>query len=1235
MNTPFKALLTLTAAGLAGWGIAAFAGGVQEDLLVSYPGSYASSSGGDSNAQVIVANTVAASNAIQDQGGTGAHIHVVSFYQSAQDVAGQTTTGGIVTWLSDDDEHLADVVAYGATVGADLVCYICNNSDSASISGVSQQPGFYSSLNPSAVWSAVFAHEVGGHAYGRAHGDGVLNPKTIMLHNYCGGGAAPPYFYSNANIWFNGVQLIGNAANNCSMGALINGGDNSTPSAQPVADRRTHITSSPILNYVVHHWAFNQAAAAAPAGTVINDTLSGTAPAIIRGNGAVFTGTSVRLPGGTTGNVPMSSMAAYIDLPNHIISNLTYVTIEIWATPISAPNWARIFDFGNTAQAGDGLGATGEYTGAPGDPAPGTTNELSGIMLTAANFTDITTQRFQATISGTETLLDANLPTVVGMPHHYVATFTDGAGAYGSGGGRWQWYRDGDPVAYLDVNFHLSSIQDVNDWLGRSMYSGDSLANNDYQEVRISNVAMTSGQVLANYLLGPNYVSKTGMMNADDAAGSSSFNAAGNWSTGSAPASGNSYDTFNRTLRTPATASSYSFAGSSLTITGGDFVYNSTGSSTITVPSLTLNNANVVNGGVGTFTLAGAVSITPTGGMFRGSVNASANISGAGSLTHIEGNSVLSGNNSSFTGKTLIGTGLAGALTIDSEARLGAAPAALVSDQLALNRGTLYTTNTMVFQPTRGVLFNVDGGTIDVANGTTLTISGPISSPVTASNIVVSSLHKADGGTLVLSGAGGNFDGTVYLDSGSSSASDGAVRLASNQAFALAHSPIYMANQNTGTSTLQLDGTAAGGAITLPQTIDFCGRNNTVPAIESVSGNNTIAGVSLEVGGGNYLLQSDAGTLNFNGTLTSNASGTRTLTFQGNGNFTLSGTLQNGSATVNVIKSGTGALTVASTASNTYTGTTSLNGGTLVLTGALNSASPLTTAAGTVLMGLGSSPDSVTIGGIHAPGNPEGAQTFTGSLAYGAAAHLQWRLISNSVSTSFANRVAAGAVTVAPGAAVDLVFNGTGSNVDFSNSFWLQAQTWPVLAGSSVSGTFTLGNLSNDSLAASSVNYGVFSLAQSATGASIVYTPYTSIQKWQRSNFGGSWNNAAISGDTVVLAGDGLTNLMKYALGLGPYTQDTTGAPQLSTINGRLTLTFTRNTAATDITINVLGADNSTGPWTTLASSTGGAAFTVVTSGATATETGSGALRTVQVGDAFLTNNPSHPHRFLKVQVQH
>ena len=76
---------------------------IEADLLAayapSYASSYASSVGGEDIAQVTIANTVTGSNKIQDQSGTGAHMRIAGFYQSAQEVSGQTTLGGEITWL--------------------------------------------------------------------------------------------------------------------------------------------------------------------------------------------------------------------------------------------------------------------------------------------------------------------------------------------------------------------------------------------------------------------------------------------------------------------------------------------------------------------------------------------------------------------------------------------------------------------------------------------------------------------------------------------------------------------------------------------------------------------------------------------------------------------------------------------------------------------------------------------------------------------------------------------------------------------------------------------------------------------------------------------------------------------------------------------------------------------------------------------------------------------------------
>ena len=908
---------------------------VEQDILFSYAPSYASSLGGEANTQVSFANLAAGVNALYDQVGAGAHWHVAGCYQSVNDPVNWTTTGGMVGWLSGNNANVSDVVSYGNSVGADLVLYVVQNSDSGSIAGVTQQPGRYGVVNPGAVWSAVVAHEIGGHAYGCNHQDGKLNPKTIMMHNYCGGGAAPPYLFSDPNVWWNGVQMIGDGQSSCLGGNAINGDDNTyclSASAQGVTDRQLRVVYGSVLNKAILHWSFTNAPGAAPAGTTNYDLVAG-APAIVRGNGATYTGGALRLPGGTTGNVAMSSMAAYLDLPNGIVSAQTNITIEIWATPLSAPSWARILEFGSCAGAGDGLGAAGEYTGAPGDPAPGSTSANQGIVLTATEGSSLNSQRLEGRYNATNVFdFDAALATTAGVPHYYAITFKDGAGTNGSAGGRLQWYRDGYNAGWVDVNFHLANLQDVNNWLGRSQWSGDSLANLDYAEVRISNVAMNPGQVMANYLVGPNYAAPSATLVAGDLwnGGTRSFNTAGNWSDGLAPGAGKSYEMAAFNLTTPTTAAAYTFAGDSLHASGGIFFGSAAGNATITVNKFIIDGEEICNAGSGTCSLAGNLYVA-NACVVRGAggpVNLAANLNGSGSLSLYGSTATLTGNNTNFTGKIRIGNGISGSLSLSSETQLGANPPAFAADQLSLNRGWLYTMATLtISNSNRGILIGANDGIFDVASGTALTLSSPLSSPVSGNGIIEGAIIKQNAGTLVLNSPNSGFTGLLDVDSASSTANDGAVRVANNTVLANAFSPINIRNSGAGSSTLQLDG--SNGGLSLWQSIALNGRSSSVPAIESLAGTNTVSGGISTYGSGSYLVQVDAGMLNLGGTLSASDTGADTITFQGAGTVNLNSTVVNGTGTLSVNKAGTGTLNFG--VGSTYGGATSVSQGTLAL----------------------------------------------------------------------------------------------------------------------------------------------------------------------------------------------------------------------------------------------------------------------------------------------------------------
>ena len=93
------------------------------------------------------------------------------------------------------------------------------------------------------------------------------------------------------------------------------------------------------------------------------------------------------------------------------------------------------------------------------------------------------------------------------------------------------------------------------------------------------------------------------------------------------------------------------------------------------------------------------------------------------------------------------------------------------------------------------------------------------------------------------------------------------------------------------------------------------------------------------------------------------------------------------------------------------------------------------------------------------------------------------------------------------------------------------------------------------------------------------------IGTWRYTIFS-TFQNAGTGADLATPAGDGVPNLVKYASGLAPATPDSTpvDTTKIAMINGvdTLTLTFVRNTAATDVTYSVEAADSPAGPWTAI-----------------------------------------------------
>jgi hypothetical protein len=175
----------------------------------------------------------------------------------------------------------------------------------------------------------------------------------------------------------------------------------------------------------------------------------------------------------------LSGTDGYVDLPNGLISSLTNASFEAWITWNGNRVWERVFDFGSNSG---------------GEDAQGTGQSYLFLSPRAGNGST----RFAITTNsgaGELPVLDVGQSAPTGSQIHLAVVYNAAAGAA-------SLYTNGVLASINALAIPLSSIQDVNNWLGRSNWP-DPFFTGEFHEFRIYRGSLSAEQVRQNFLAGP------------------------------------------------------------------------------------------------------------------------------------------------------------------------------------------------------------------------------------------------------------------------------------------------------------------------------------------------------------------------------------------------------------------------------------------------------------------------------------------------------------------------------------------------------------------------------------------------------------------------------------------------------------------------------------------------------------------------------------------------------------
>jgi autotransporter-associated beta strand protein len=277
-----------------------------------------------------------------------------------------------------------------------------------------------------------------------------------------------------------------------------------------------------------------------------------------------------------------------------------------------------------------------------------------------------------------------------------------------------------------------------------------------------------------------------------------------------------------------------------------------------------------------------------------------------------------------------------------------------------------------------------------------------------------------------------------------------------------------------------------------------------------------------------------------------------------------------------LVKSGPGTLLLSG--NNTYTGATVISAGELDLTGSLVASSSVTVETNATLSGGGSIANSTIVSGKIAPGNDVGTLAI-GPLSLATGASLQWQAAdwTGTAGTGY-DLISAGSLDLTSSTSVTLVLKAESpANFTDTPATFTLVQTTAGITG------FDVGSFTIDATAFPGAT-GHWVPRVSGNDLVIDYTPLTPFEAWQLAEFGPDAGNPLIAGELADPDGDGIVNLLEYALATAPNIPGiTTIVRDMENVSGTdyLRLTILKNPAATDLTYTVetTGDLSDSGSW--------------------------------------------------------